>query len=81
MFFWGSRRWVIKIVGDYLQDLPGIIREESDLVEKIAEVYFSYLWGFFRYHDVLEILFIHISVSVRADLALSTMKNMHAILN
>ncbi|XP_074567884.1 uncharacterized protein LOC141824485 isoform X2 [Curcuma longa] len=36
-YAWSQRRWVIKIVGDYLQDLPGIIREESDLVEKIAE--------------------------------------------
>lgn len=38
-FSGGYRRWVIKILGEKCQNLQDIIREESDLVEKIAEVY------------------------------------------
>ncbi|CAL9769933.1 unnamed protein product [Musa acuminata subsp. burmannicoides] len=36
-FSGGYRRWVIKILGEKCQNLQDIIREESDLVEKIAE--------------------------------------------
>lgn len=39
MFSGGYRRWVIKILVEKCQNLQDIIREESDLVEKIAEVY------------------------------------------
>ncbi|RWW64383.1 hypothetical protein BHE74_00028382 [Ensete ventricosum] len=36
-YAWSQRRWVIKILGEKCHNLQDTIREESDLVEKIAE--------------------------------------------